>query len=66
MLSPTIGEVVTVDKRSDTSRGYATLVAAHPITQTVATVYLDGRIKTSSGDTWAVKRLPNGKLRAVK
>ena len=29
--------------------------------QTIDAVYMDGRIRTSSGDVWSIKRCSNGK-----
>lgn len=47
---------VLVNKRSTVNKaGLASLTGCKGIVQDIVAVYVDGRIKTSCGDTWVVK-----------
>ena len=52
----TIGQTVAVIHQSIKNRqGAAYITAAKQLNQEVIDVYLDGSVKTSSGDIWKVK-----------
>lgn len=64
-LSPKAGQTLMVRHRSKQNKGG--VAGMHPCSnrdsevQTIRAVYADGRVKSMSGDVWAVKRATDGR-----